>query len=442
MTTRLLFALILLLIHACGDDGTPPDAGGDSGADADAGEEFDCRGIPDGTMCGDGLLCLNNLCVTSQCGDGLVHTDAGEECDDGNDLGGDGCEPGSCVFSCTDDAACDDGFSCNGVESCNTTLHRCQAATPEDGGDCTIPGGDEEGVCAGGECVPLGCGNSVVDSDEQCDDGRNGDNTDGCRDNCTFTCEDDAECSNLDECDGTETCDMSTHTCSPGPDLDCDDSDPCSADSCDGATGCINVLIDVDADGYAAPTCTAGSTFMGGDCDDANNTIHPGAPEMCDSIDNDCDGMTDEDVTSLTCYRDADSDGYGNRLATMSACMCPAGYITAPSTGPFDCRDSEPRAFPGQTSYFSSGWCPNPTMACLLPSSREYDFNCNGTEERQWTLVNRTSCSSIDCRSGWTGSTAPACGESASFRQCDLVIDTSGTRSCLVSVATRTQACR
>jgi cysteine-rich repeat protein len=141
MTTRLLFALILLLIHACGDDGTPPDAGGDSGADADAGEEFDCRGIPDGTMCGDGLLCLNNLCVTSQCGDGLVHTDAGEECDDGNDLGGDGCS--DCLL---EGAICagPEALTCASGEFCQFALSICGApdalgvcaATPT---PCTCP---------------------------------------------------------------------------------------------------------------------------------------------------------------------------------------------------------------------------------------------------------------------------------------------------------------
>ena len=53
------------------------------------------------------------------------------------------------------------------------------------------------GVCSGGLCASPGCGNDVVDSGEECDDGQNGDNDDGCRDDCTFSCHDDSELSGI-----------------------------------------------------------------------------------------------------------------------------------------------------------------------------------------------------------------------------------------------------
>jgi hypothetical protein len=53
----------------------------------------------------------------------------------------------------------------------------------------------------------------------------------------------------------------------------------------------IRELIDEDNDGYAVPV----------DCNDANPDIHPGSFESCDGLDNDCDGMTDEDLATPLC---------------------------------------------------------------------------------------------------------------------------------------------
>src|SRR5216117_3885508 len=60
------------------------------------------------------------------------------------------------------------------------------------------------------------------------------------------------------------------------------------------------------------------------DCNDANASVHPGATEICDGIDNNCEGQIDEGFPSVTYYRDADSDGYGNPLQTTTAkCSAP-----------------------------------------------------------------------------------------------------------------------
>ncbi len=67
-----------------------------------------------------------------------------------------------------------------------------------------------------------------------------------------------------------------------------------------GALGCLNAWLDADADGFGTGTaqclCTVlpGFSLKGGDCDDASFESSPGRQELCDGRDNDCDGQTDE----------------------------------------------------------------------------------------------------------------------------------------------------
>ena len=82
---------------------------------------------------------------------------------------------------------------------------------------------------------------------------------------------------------------------------------------------------------------------QGGDCDDSDEDVNPDESEVCDSIDNNCDGQVDEDLDE-TFYADRDGDGVGVDTDTIEACELPAGYAAIAG----DCDDAEPLRRPGR----------------------------------------------------------------------------------------------
>jgi hypothetical protein len=147
-----------------------------------------------------------------------------------------------------------------------------------------------------------------------------------------------------------------------GNGLDCDDNRPdirpnvpeiCDGvdNDCDGAIdeGLISRFYrDKDGDNYGDPSefidaCSAPPGYVGNglDCDDNQSSSNPAATEICDGIDNDCDGAIDEGLISKF-YRDSDGDGYGNPLSSVDACSAPSGYV---SNG-LDCDDTRQDVHP------------------------------------------------------------------------------------------------
>ena len=106
---------------------------------------------------------------------------------------------------------------------------------------------------------------------------------------------------------------------------------------------------DKDKDGYKGTD----------DCDDGDAGIHPGTDEICDGIDNNCDGQVDEGLL-LDWYADADGDTYGDPEVVVSACNQPDGY----EDNADDCNDGSDLFHPGALED-----------DCADPS----DYNCDGS---------------------------------------------------------------
>lgn len=161
--------------------------------------------------------------------------------------------------------------------------------------------------------------------------------------------------------DGYKTC---------GTNADCDDTNgaihPGATETCDGkdnnCDGSIDTgigttyYVDADKDGYgssqnpiSACSMPSGYAAVSGDCNDSDASIKPGASESCNSKDDDCDGSTDEGLTTAY-YPDADLDGYGLTTGVVNACSAPAGYITTAG----DCNDSDATIKPGASETCNS----------------------------------------------------------------------------------------
>ncbi len=152
--------------------------------------------------------------------------------------------------------------------------------------------------------------------------------------------------------DGGMDCDDGDPSVNPGADELCNGLD----DDCDGDVDedAVDVLVwfaDTDDDGFgdpeaALPTCgiPEGHVDNDRDCDDTSAAVHPGVPEVCNGIDDDCDGGVDKDaVDARVWYADLDRDGFGTPWATRTACSAPAPYTDNDT----DCDDTDDEVNPG-----------------------------------------------------------------------------------------------
>ncbi|OGL98361.1 hypothetical protein A2304_01545 [Candidatus Uhrbacteria bacterium RIFOXYB2_FULL_57_15] len=379
------------------------DADGDGTSECDG----DCDGS-DGSVYPGATETCND--VDDDCDGVTDESDAADVATWYGDVDGDGYGDSATTFaSCSapagyvaDATDCDDGNASvhpGADETCNGLDDDCDGTTDgDDATDAALWYADADGDGAGDEDVfEVACdqpSGSVAD-DTDCDDADAGnypgnvETCDGADNDCDGTADEsdaidasiwyaDADADGYGDSATPETaCDQPTGFVAD--DSDCDDGndavhpgaiETCNAldDDCDGSTDGDDAVDqatwyeDGDSDGYGndAETATAcdqpsGFAALGGDCDDADFTVSPGAYETCDDVDDDCDGAVDEDdaIDAPTWYFDRDLDGYGASSAydTVS-CSAPSVDFTDNAD---DCYDYNDDIHPGADDVCADG---------------------------------------------------------------------------------------
>ena len=336
---------------SCNDDNpcTVDDACGEAGVCTGTSvctctNDLECEGFFQ--PCDAKLSCVEGSCVP---------TGEAVNCDDGNECTTDTCEPssGTCVYV-NISGECDDDNLCTTADKCIDGICAGVSVDCEDGDPCTtgeicdaasgecLPGSGEcPGCTAASDCPPaLACGGTW-----ECTDGTcvyDGSAAVDCSDVATGPCEtascdsdsnncvvstlsDGIDCDDGDQCTANDTC--VSGTCQAGATIDCNDSQPCTNDSCDPAIGCVNTAKsgDVCDDGSA---CTLGDICDEGqckstapiDCDDENPcTVDTCTPDAgCKSTPTPGSSCDDGD----TCTQTDTCDASGQCIGTDNICEC------------------------------------------------------------------------------------------------------------------------
>ena len=293
---------------------------------ANAWANFGCGAQPGGCLsaadCDDGDACTTDSCVASSCvftpiaNCGNTGCTMDSNCNDNNPCTQDTCQGGSCVFSAgaNDGMACTDGNACTVSDTCHSGACNGTPLVCDDGNACTTDSCNAVTGCSH-TAIP-GCGGVCTDGATQaCYPGPAGTLGVGACQAGIQTCSGGTWGACLGAVTpGVEVCD--------GLDNDCDgmvdDGNP------GGGTACNTGMLGVCAAGTTA--CMSGSIVCAG-------SVSPSA-EVCDGLDNDCNGMVDEGASCgavcgngiLEAGEACDDANTTNGDGCTSSCLVQAGY--------------------------------------------------------------------------------------------------------------------
>lgn len=402
------------------------DSGGGDGADAGGSGGQDGQGTPDagagqfGDVCETGPDCASGLCLPvagnlSVC---TVTCDAEmpeSACPDSRSWACEGREDEPVVCRCQADSfleVCADGLDndCNGAtddcQECGTQL--VPPNDPQHCGDCgrrCVLGGEcDDGTCVcpdgthGEGCVAQP-GDAECEFDNQCDDG-----IDCTEDLCNAR----GHCLHNvvpARCAPGEVCNLLNGGCQPGRACahsnDCLDQDACtSGETCDPATKvCMWVPLDGDRDGQPPRVCG------GGDCNDDQAWTFLGAVEICDGVDNNCDGTVDAPLPADACALD--------RVCLGGSCQCKPGLTECGgvcvdlNSSDFDCGRCGNACVPGASCSAGQCECADGETECArgcfdlqvtADNCGACGHSCTTREDcLAGSCIDRDDCAGIDC---------------------------------------------
>ena len=148
--------------------------------------------------------------------------------------------------------------------------------------------------------------------------------------------------------ESSDDCNDGDRAIRPGAEEFCDGIDnDCDGELDDGAPT-STFYADADGDGRGDPdssveACVAPEGYVesSDDCDDTQATVYPLSEELCDELDNNCNGIVDEGVTT-TFFMDTDDDGFGDSDSPVESCEIPEGAVENSA----DCDDDDDEIYP------------------------------------------------------------------------------------------------